>query len=54
MGNSLEIGVDDGFAFRIERARRFVQDQDTRINDEGAGNRQSLSMPTAERLGEPS
>jgi hypothetical protein len=41
--------LDDPLAFVIERARRFVEDQDSRVGDQGAGDRNPLLWPP-ERL----
>ena len=39
-----QVGVDQGLAFRIERAGRLVQDQDARVVHQGAGDRQALPL----------
>ena len=37
--DAMQIGVDDRFAIGVERARRLVEDEDPRIDDQGARNR---------------
>ena len=44
VSDARDIGVDDRLAIRVERARRFVEDQDARIDDQRARNRQTLSL----------
>src|SRR5712672_1996459 len=41
-GDAQKVGVDDRLAFRVERARRFVEDQDARIADQCASGWWSL------------
>src|SRR5271166_3620813 len=52
-GNAQQIGVDDRLAFRVERARRLVEDQNPRIPEEGPRDCQTLARPP-DRLVEPS
>ena len=52
-GDAQQIGVDDRLAFGVERAGRLVEDQDARIADQRAGDRQALAL-TARQIGEPS
>src|SRR5207237_4511980 len=39
-----QVGVDDRLAVRIERARRLIEDQDARITDQRAGDRETLPL----------
>ncbi len=39
-----QVGVDQRFALRVERARGFVQKQDARVGNEGAGDRETLPL----------
>ena len=43
------IGLDHLFAFVIQRAGRLVKDQDARIGDQGAGDRDALALAAGER-----
>ena len=43
-----QIGTHNGFAFRIERTRRLVEDQNARVVDQRARDRQSLGLSTRE------
>ena len=43
-GDAQQIGVDDGLAFGVERAGRLVEDQDTRIAEQGSRNRETLAL----------
>jgi hypothetical protein len=49
LGNLLHILLDDALALVIERARRFVEDQDPGIGDESAGD--SLSATSGPPIG---
>src|SRR6201997_4520888 len=49
-GNPQQIGIDYCLAFGVERARRLIEDQDPRITDQRAGDRQSLAL-TAGQVG---
>src|ERR1700758_3622635 len=49
-GDPQQIGIDDRLAFGVERARRLIEDQDARITDQRAGDRQSLAL-TAGQIG---
>ena len=44
----LDIGVDDGLAVGIERAGRLVENEDARIEDQGARDRQALPLPAGQ------
>ena len=44
VSDACDIRVDDRLAIRVERARRFVEDQDARVDDQRARNRQALSL----------
>ena len=44
--NALQIRAEHGLALRIERAGRFVQDQDARVVNQSTSNRQPLFLPT--------
>ena len=46
--NSVQVGVHQRLAFRIERAGGLIQDQDARILDQRAGNRQALLLAAGE------
>ena len=46
----MQIGTDDRLALRVERARRFVEDEDGRIVDQRARDRQPLLL-TARQVG---
>src|SRR5215472_13847145 len=48
LSDAQQIGVDDGFAFSVERARCLVEDKDTRIADQRPGNREALALATRE------
>ena len=43
-GDPQQIGVDDRLAFGVERARRFIEDQDTRVADQRAGDCEALAL----------
>src|SRR5579872_3143756 len=43
--DSRYVGVDDRLAFGVERAGRLVKDQYSRIQDQGASDRQPLALP---------
>src|SRR5215831_4255694 len=43
-----QIGIQDRLALRIERAHCLVEDQDARIGDEGARDRQPLPLSSRE------
>src|SRR5262245_30565454 len=43
-----EVGVDDRLAFGVEGAGRLVEDEDARIDDQGAGDRQALPLAARE------
>ncbi len=51
-GDAQKVGVDDRLAFRVERARRFVEDQDARIADQCASDCEALAL-TAREVGRP-
>ena len=44
-GNCTHIVLNDAFAFVIQRAGRFVENQNTRIGNQGACNRNALTLP---------
>ena len=46
LSDTRDIGIDDRLAVGIERARRFVENQNAWVDDERARNRQTLSLPT--------
>ena len=48
MRDTRNVGVDDRFAVGVQRARRLVQDQDRRIDDQRPRNRQSLPLAARE------
>src|SRR5215472_5090786 len=48
LGDAHEIRVDDGLALSIERARSLIQNQNWRIHEQGASNRQSLPLTARE------
>src|SRR5580704_13351183 len=50
LGDAHQIGVDDRLALGVERARRLVEDQDPRVGDQRAGDRQPLPL-TARQIG---
>src|SRR5580658_1034713 len=52
LGDAHQIGVDDRLALGVERARRLVEDQDPRVGDQRAGDRQTLPLP-ARQVGRP-
>src|SRR6185312_8414923 len=41
-----DVLIDDGLTVRIERARRLIEDQDPRIEDQRPGNREPLALAT--------
>ena len=41
--------LNDGLGLIVQRARRFIEDQDARIRDQRPGNRDPLALPTRER-----
>jgi hypothetical protein len=43
-GDPKQVGVDQGFRFRIKRAGRFIQDQDARVSDQRSGDREALTL----------
>jgi hypothetical protein len=43
-GDFRQVADEDGFAFRVQRAGRFVQHQDARLGQQGAGDRQALLL----------
>ena len=45
---SLHVLLDDALALIIERAGRLVEDQDARIDDQRAGDRDALALPAGE------
>jgi len=47
-GNPQQIGIDDRLAFSVQRTRRLIEDKDTRIADQRAGNRQALTLAAGE------
>ena len=53
LGDAQQVGVDDRLAFGVERAGGFVEDQDARIADEGASDRNRCRWPP-DRLVDPS
>ena len=40
----LQAGLDHGFGFGVERACGFIEDEDARLGEQGAGNRQALTL----------
>ena len=48
MRDPRDVGVHDRFAVGVERARRLVQDQDRRIDDQRPRNRESLPLTSRE------
>ena len=50
LSDAQQIGVDDGFAFGVERARCLVEDKDTRIADQRPGDREALAL-AARKIG---
>ena len=50
-GDARQVGVDDGFAFRVERAGRLVEDQHGRLEQQRAGERQPLALAAREVAG---
>ena len=45
---SLHVLLDDALALVVERARRLVEDQDARIGDQRAGDRDALALAARE------
>ncbi len=45
LGDPAQIAPDNHFALGIERAGRFIKDQNARIDDECSGNRKALLLP---------
>ena len=45
LGDALHVVLDDAFAFVVERAGRFVKDQNARIGHKGARNGDALALP---------
>ena len=45
LGDLLHVGLNDPLADVIERARRLIEDQDARVGDQGAGDRDALPLP---------
>ena len=41
-------GLDELFAFGVEIARRFVEDEDLRVGEDGAGDGKALALPAGE------
>src|SRR5262249_47030506 len=48
VADAVDIGVDDRLALRVERAGRFVENQHRRIDDEGTGDGQALTLAARE------
>ena len=44
----VEGGLDDRLVLRVHRGERLVQDQDRRVAEQGAGNRDPLALPAGE------
>src|ERR1700722_4099194 len=44
LGDPHQVGVDDRLALRVEGAGGFVEDQDARVGDQRAGDRQALAL----------
>ena len=44
-GDARNVGVDDRLAFGVEGARRLVEDEDARIDDQRPGDGQPLALP---------
>ena len=49
LAQGVERAFDLGFGLGIERARRFVQDQDRRVFQDGAGDGDALAFAARER-----
>src|SRR5271155_5446140 len=44
LGDVRHVLLDDPLALVVERARRLVEDQDSRVHDQGAGDRDALAL----------
>ena len=44
MGNARQVAVDDRLALRIKGACCLVENENARIQDQGAGNREPLAL----------
>ena len=45
LGDAAQFAPDNHFALQIEGARRLIEDQNARIDDERSGNREALLLP---------
>jgi hypothetical protein len=50
LGRGVQGLLDLGFGDRVQRAGRLVQDQDRRVLENGAGDRQALTLPARQKL----
>ncbi len=42
----VEPGLDEGFGFGVEGAGGFVEDENAGVGEDGAGDRQTLTLPS--------